>query len=177
MYRNSVSHKLYRPLNMNLTSTVRIRSPLWGVELKFPICWQDGRFCSEPLTHKMPCSPQRWWLTWHGTLLSAHNLIVSIWCYAYGTASTHQIFTITNKTKSSPTRCDIHISFSSLCLWSVFLLALKVSVASVLFSLSFFSVSGQALSQNTSIFRVVEVGDQITKILQEDTSNFIALFP
>ncbi len=52
--------------------------------------------------HEMPCSLQHWWLTWRGTLLSAHNLIVSIWCYAYGTASTHQIFTITNRTKSSP---------------------------------------------------------------------------
>lgn len=43
--------------------------------------------------------------------------------------------------KAPPTRCDIHISFSSLCLCSVFLLALKVSVASLLFFLLFCALS------------------------------------
>lgn len=74
--------------------------------------------------------------------------------------------------KAPPTRCDIHISFSSLCLCSVFLLALKVSVASLLFFLLFCALSlFLSLSQNITIFGAV--CDQITKLLQQDMSNVI----
>ncbi len=100
--RNTTWVRRCMTVNPWFLDTLRIRSLLWGVQLNFPVAGRTGRFCSEPLMHEMPCSLQHWWLTWRGTLLSAHNLIVSYGAMLTEQPQLHQISPLQTEQKAPP---------------------------------------------------------------------------